>query len=97
MQDASLFQDETTSVLANERIQELEAFVEKLRFIEEQGFACPELDTFMAKEPLDRWSGDGYLAPANRDELLRNEQSLACGYQRWRAGQYRATSACRCA
>ena len=29
----------------------------------------------MAKEPLDRWSGDGYLAPANREELLRNEQA----------------------
>ncbi len=58
-----------------ERIQELEAFVEKLRFIEEQGFACPELEKFMTLEPLDRWSGDGYLAPANRDELLRNEQA----------------------
>jgi hypothetical protein len=47
--------------LANERIQEIEAFVEKLRSIEEQGFACPELEKFMAVEPLDRWSGDGYL------------------------------------
>jgi hypothetical protein len=75
IQDASLFQDETTSMLANERIQELEAFVEKLRGIEEQGFACPELDTFIAKEPLDRWSGDGYLAPASREELLRNERA----------------------
>ncbi len=75
MEEAYLFQDETMSALANERIQELEAFVEKLRFIEEQGFACPELNTFMAMEPLDRWSGDGYLAPASRDELLRNEQA----------------------
>ena len=78
MEEAYLFQDETTSVLANERIQELEAFVEKLRFIEEQGFACPELQRFMALEPLDRWSGDGYLAPTSREELLRNEQA-------WRA------------
>ena len=29
----------------------------------------------MAVEPLDRWSGDGYLAPASREELLRNEQA----------------------
>ena len=75
MQDASLFEDETTSMLANERIQELEAFVVKLRGIEEQGFACPELDTCMTKELLDRWSGNGYLTPASREELLRNEQA----------------------
>jgi len=73
--EAYLFQDETTSMLANERIQELEAFVEKLRLTEEQGFACAELDKFIAVEPLDRWSGDGYFAPASRDELLRNEQA----------------------
>jgi hypothetical protein len=75
VQDATLFQDDTTSMLANERIQELEAFVEKLRGTEEKGFACPELDTLMTKELLDRWSSDGYLAPANREELLRNEQA----------------------
>jgi hypothetical protein len=75
MQEASLFQDETTVMQANERIQELEAFVEKLRGIEEQGFACHELDTFIAKELLDRWSGDGYLAPSSREELLRNERA----------------------
>ncbi len=75
MEDAYLFKDETTSVLVNARIQELEAFVEKLRFVEEQGFACAELEKFIAVEPLDRWSGDGYLAPASRDELLRNEQA----------------------
>jgi len=75
MQDAYLFKDEAASVLANACIQELEAFVEKLRFIEEQGFAYPELEKFMSVEPLDRWSGDGYLAPTNRDELLRNEQA----------------------
>ena len=73
--EAYLFKDETTSVLANERIQELGAFVEKLRLIEEQGFACAELDKFIAVEPLDRWSGDGYFAPSNRNELLRNEQA----------------------
>ena len=36
-------------MLANERIQELEAFVEKLRGIEEQGFVCPELEKSMAE------------------------------------------------
>ena len=75
MDEAHLIKDETTSMLANERIQELAAFVEKLRSIEEQGFASPELDRFIAEEPLDRWSGDGYLAPASRDELVRNEQA----------------------
>ncbi len=75
MEEASLFMDETTSGLANERSQELATFVERLRFIEEQGFACPELQRFVTLEPLDRWSGDGYLAPANRDELLRTEQA----------------------
>ncbi len=73
--DASLFTDETACALAHERIQELEAFVEKLRLIGEQGFACPELDKFIADEPLDRWSGDGYLPPASRAELLRNERA----------------------
>ncbi len=75
VEEAYLFTDETMSALAHERIQELEAFVEKLRLVEEQGFACPELDRLIAVEPLDRWSGDGYLAPASRDELLRNEQA----------------------
>jgi len=75
MEDASLFQDEMTSVLAHDRVQELLAFVEKLRFIEERGFACLELDKIIAEEPLDRWSGDGYLPPSSRDELLHNEQS----------------------
>src|SRR5205807_10072340 len=54
MADATLFQDETTSVLTYDRVQELIAFVEKLRFIEERGFACPELDKTMVEEPLDR-------------------------------------------
>lgn len=75
MEDASLLQDETVSVLAHDRIRELEAFVEELRLIEEQGFACPELDKIIAEEPLDRWSGDGYLPPASRDELLHSEQA----------------------
>ena len=75
MEDASLYTDETVTVLAHDRIRELEAFVEKLRLAEERGFACPELDKIIAEEPLDRWSGDGYLPPTSRDELLRNEQA----------------------
>lgn len=74
VEDTSLFADETAPVLAHDRIQELQAFVEKLRLIEERGFACSELDKIIAEEPLDRWSGDGYLPPASRDELLHNEQ-----------------------
>jgi hypothetical protein len=75
VEDASLFKDETASALSHDRIRELQAFVEKLRLIEERGFACPELDKTIAEEPLDRWSGDGYLPPASRDELLHNEQA----------------------
>ena len=86
MEDAYLFQDETTSVLANERIQELEAFVEKLRLIEEQGFACSELEKFITEEPLDRWSSDGYLAPSQSRRTLAQRAGMACRYQRWRAG-----------
>jgi len=74
-EDSSLFADETATVLAQDRIRELEAFVEKLRLVEEQGFACPELDKIIADEPLDRWSGDGYLPAVSRDELLHNEQA----------------------
>src|SRR5579875_671820 len=75
VEDSSLFADETASALAHDLMRELEAFVEQLRLIEEQGFACPELDKIIAEEPLDRWSGDGYLPAASRDELLRNEQA----------------------
>ena len=35
----------------------------------------PQLDKFMDVEPIDRWSGDGYVALASRDELRRNEQA----------------------
>ena len=44
IEDAYLFTDDETSSLAHERIQELEAFAAKLRLLEEQGFACVELD-----------------------------------------------------
>jgi len=75
MEEAALFKDENASALVHDQIRELETFVEKLRLIEEQGFACPELDKIIAVEPLDHWSGDGFLPPVNRDELLHNEQA----------------------
>jgi hypothetical protein len=75
-QEGQIVGDEGESVMASERLRELEAFAEKLRLIEEQGFACPELDALLAQEPLDRWSGDGYTAPENQEALLRREQSF---------------------
>ena len=67
--------DETAAALATARIHELEDFAGRLRQVEENGFACAELDALLAEEPLDRWSGDGVFAPLNRDELLSNERA----------------------
>jgi hypothetical protein len=75
-QEGQLMGDEGESVMASERLRELEAFAEKLRLIEEQGFACTELDALLAQEQLDRWSGDGYTAPESQEALLRREQSF---------------------
>jgi hypothetical protein len=75
IEDAYLLTDDETSALAHERIQELEVFAEKLRLVEEQGFACAELEKFLEVEPLDRWSDNGYIASVSRDELRRNEQA----------------------
>ncbi|NTU83893.1 MAG: hypothetical protein HGA45_31720, partial [Chloroflexales bacterium] len=68
-------QDAAQAAQAQARIQELEEFTRRLREVEESGFACPELDQLVADEPLDRWSGDGLLAPAARDDLLRQERA----------------------
>ncbi len=57
------------------RVQELQDFVSRLREVERDGFASPELDKLLAKEPLDRWSGDGLTPPVNRDELVRTERA----------------------
>jgi hypothetical protein len=43
--------------------------------VAEGGFACPELDKLLESEPLDRWSSDGYLVPAERGDLLRQERA----------------------
>ncbi|MCG8353848.1 MAG: BREX-1 system adenine-specific DNA-methyltransferase PglX, partial [Chloroflexales bacterium] len=67
--------DETGVIQATLRIQELEEFNRRLQQVAEHGFASPELDPLLAAEPLDRWSGDGCLAPADRDELQRQEQA----------------------
>lgn len=75
VENARRVNDETAAALATERIQELEAFAAKLRHVAGEGFACLELDKLLENEPLDRWSGDGYLSPAERDELLRQERA----------------------
>ncbi len=67
--------DETAIAVAAERIRELEEFAARLRQVEEQGFACKELDEFIAAEPLDRWSGDGVFPPASHAALLAQEQA----------------------
>jgi len=67
--------DDTTAAQATARIQELEAFAAKLRDVAENGFASPELDKLLADETLDRWNGDGYLAPATHDDLVRQERA----------------------
>lgn len=74
-EDARRAGDETGAALAAERIIELEAFAAKLRQVDEEGFACSELDKLVATEPLDRWSGDGHQAPSDRGELLRRERT----------------------
>ncbi|MCZ7570449.1 MAG: hypothetical protein M5U01_17930 [Ardenticatenaceae bacterium] len=81
--DARRTNDETAAARATARIHELEAFAAKLREVEEEGFACQELDDLLAKEesrngrkePLDRWSGDGYLPPSSREALLHQERA----------------------
>lgn len=67
--------DDTAAAQAHARVAELEAFVARLRAVEEAGFACHELDAILAGEPLDRWSGDGILAPSQADALLAQERA----------------------
>ncbi len=74
-EDARRNNDDTMAAMATDRIHELEDFARRLRQVEEAGFASADLDKIVATEPLDRWGGDGYLAPANRDELLHSERS----------------------
>jgi len=69
--------DDTTAAQATARVQELDAFMERLRGVEEQGFNTADLEVALAGEPLDRWSGDGILVPASRDVLLAQERAWA--------------------
>jgi hypothetical protein len=59
--------------LANARLHELRDFETRLRGIEERGFAFAELAQLLAREPLDRWSGDGYSTPESLREWQRME------------------------
>ncbi|HXR65340.1 MAG TPA: hypothetical protein VN729_05425, partial [Ktedonobacteraceae bacterium] len=58
---------------ALERVRELEEFAIRLRTIEEQGFACHELQESGATETLDCWSGNGQSCPESRNAYLRAE------------------------
>jgi hypothetical protein len=73
--DARRAGDDSAAALATERAHELAAFAGQLRAVEDEGFACPELDALLAAEPLDRWSGDGYLPPADREALVHAERA----------------------
>ncbi|HSH83347.1 MAG TPA: hypothetical protein VLA19_32850 [Herpetosiphonaceae bacterium] len=75
VEDARSATDDTAAAVATERVHELEEFAARLRQVENEGFASNELDALLGKELLDRWSGDGYLAPANRDELVQQERA----------------------
>jgi len=69
--------NDTAAAQATARVQELAAFVERLREVEEQGFDSPGMEGVLADEPLDRWSGDGLVGPTNRDALLAGERAWA--------------------
>jgi hypothetical protein len=69
--------DDTAAAQATARVQELEAFVERLRGVEERGFDTPDLEEMLKGETLDRWTGDGILAPVSRDALLAQERAWA--------------------
>lgn len=73
--DARRRGDETAAAIAVSRVHELEEFAGRLRAVAEEGFACAELDKLLADEPLDRWSGDGIVAPANAEELTAQERA----------------------
>jgi hypothetical protein len=73
--DARRTGNDVDEAVAAATAQELEDFAGRLRQVEENGFACAELDKLLSQEPLDRWSGDWIMAPRNRNELLANERA----------------------
>lgn len=75
VEEARRANDDTAAALATERAHELETFADRLRAVADEGFACAELDTLLAQEPLDRWSGDGYLPPTSASALAQAERA----------------------
>jgi len=67
--------DSTAAALAADRVAELESFIAALRVVEDEGFAGPDLDRLLAAEPLDRWAGDGLLAPLTPAALAAAERA----------------------
>ena len=67
--------DSTAAALAADRVTELESFIAALRVVEDEGFAGPDLDRLLAAEPLDRWAGDGLLAPLTPAALAAAERA----------------------
>ncbi|RRR74016.1 MAG: BREX-1 system adenine-specific DNA-methyltransferase PglX [Candidatus Viridilinea halotolerans] len=73
---AALAKDNSTAAaVANARVGELRDFIGRIEQVEREGFACAELDALLANEPLDRWSGDGVIAPTSTAELARQERA----------------------
>ena len=89
--------DETTAAQATALIQELEDFAQRLRQVEEAGFACKDLDEYVEDEPLDRWTGDGVFAARQPRRTAGPGAGVAGGHQRRRARQHRAPPAGRSA
>jgi hypothetical protein len=67
--------DDSAAAAALGRLAELEDFAARLRAVEDQGFACQELDGYLTNEPLDRWSGDGWLSLPSHDDLRAHERA----------------------
>ena len=72
---AGVASPETAAAAATSAIRELEDFAARLRRVEEEGFACADLEKIASAEPLDRWSGDGYHPPASRPDFLAQERA----------------------
>lgn len=72
--DTNLFTGAQATLSAiQERIRELEECAARLQTIEEQGFACRDLQESSATEALDYWSGSGESCLADRATFQRNE------------------------
>lgn len=65
--------------VAEARQRELDELDARLALLVERGFACPELESVVAAEPLDGWTAraQGLARPASRGELACWEQRYA--------------------